>query len=437
MKRKVKTAISLLFFFTYFLIQGCTPDSKEHNPEPFKILWHIATQIEPLSKDLSAEERSQIGTLKGMVNGYYFNLLHGPQVLSYFPNRPLFCNLNFQHFNIEANASKIDFNEFGNPIFNYNNQILDVNLLQNFCQTQFNIYSASVGDQAAVYQQQLSRVFRNLNISEEQEMGKKVIAEIILKKTEFVGEGRDIEYRDLPGSYRVFHDNYIFADSIMTYQEPSLQGANDYFYFPEQDELAEKLDPRWYHKNLFTSFEFLTNQLNNFVMTPPKISIDIRHWDHLGAGGYETSISSMLNSGGANNFAGIVFEGGINQLVVGGAVHSFSRGAAWLLQNTSEDIYFLMPPEVSVKDFKTEYELDELTNSSTHEYFATLNQEINQIMNTSGSPVCNSRFNFIPPSYAFPIHPPTFPVTRNGIYARTVSGQITLMNEIRKEMCGN
>ena len=114
-------------------------------------------------------------------------------------------------------------------------------------------------------------------------------------------------------------------------------------------------------------------------------------------------------------------------------------GVSWLLAKTDRDISFLMPGYWERDQVGNEEEIDTQI-PRLRQLFIVLNDGLNAKMKlpTGQNAICNNRLAFIVGSYGKPVSVKSLPMRRaDGRLAGTVTGQIQLLSDIRKEICGS
>ena len=108
-----------------------------------------------------------------------------------------------------------------------------------------------------------------------------------------------------------------------------------------------------------------------------------------------------------------------------------------MLQNTDKNVSILMPGYWDRSDIGSDAEIDTLPER-TADYVRTLNTLVSRNMGLprGQNALCTGRLILIPGSYGQPIHVKTLPSMRNGKYAGTVTGEIRMLADLRREMCG-
>ena len=72
------------------------PKPRPHDANSFRILWHVATQIEDLADAASdPKAMADVREAQKLVDGYYFNALMAGSLI-YWPGRPKTCQVNFK-----------------------------------------------------------------------------------------------------------------------------------------------------------------------------------------------------------------------------------------------------------------------------------------------------------------------------------------------------
>jgi hypothetical protein len=165
-----------------------------------------------------------------------------------------------------------------------------------------------------------------------------------------------------------------------------------------------------------------------------QFAINVRRWD-------ERMSSALAAKPRDEHIGGIFFEGGAEIISTKRRkiprVGNFAEGIAWLLANSDENIFMLMPGFWEKDELTSTEDRDELI-PKLRKTVITLNQEIERrLPNKPNKPaICNERMHFIPGTYGSPAHVKPLPAERNGKLAGTVSGEIMLLAQMRREMCG-
>jgi hypothetical protein len=175
-----------------------------------------------------------------------------------------------------------------------------------------------------------------------------------------------------------------------------------------------------------------------------QFSINIRRWD-------SSNVSSSEQLRKSNFFDGYFFEGGpeiiSRERQDRPRIDNFADGIAWILTNTDEKIFLLMPGFWEKAQMPRFWEKERLDDAEETDQIigrlrttvTQLNEKIGQRLGLKpGNPaICNKRIYLIPASYGAPVHVRTLPpVRRNGALAGTVTGEIKLLAEMRETLCG-
>lgn len=379
----------------------------------YRIYWHIATQIEDLADaGNSAARTADIKAAQKLVDGYYINfLIRG--MMTYWPERPAECALNKKKRTREsiARCAKLQdelVSELGYP------------------------------DESSLQVDSMKRVVRNLGLAGEQAAGKEIIGEMILGNQDMTYDAASdrIVLRAIPKTPCFLGNDRLSASAFMVYQEPNVQIPGGTFLHvptrkgqpagdsgnPKDDKLPENA----------RMIPMLKKAFEAAGVPMGKLYANIRRWNARKTPVLGRQLASMPEVAGFN------FE--IGSGILAEQPHRFrplTRGIAWVLQNTKENVSVLMPGYWSGNDPKSIAEIDTLP-SRLRDFVIRLNDSITSEMGLpkGQNAICDSRLILIPASYGRPVHVRTLPSKRNGKYAGTVTGQIHLLNDLRKELCG-
>ena len=404
------------------------PDKKA-----FRIFWHIATQIETLA-DAGGNPKllAAIAGQQARVDGYYFNVLSGGHS-AYWPGRPASCAINFGHLKLKKEFGTLELPsgpvklEPGQPDAEAN------------CKTLQQASLKGSADQIPIqHRRALRRVIRNMNIGKEQQRGKTVMGEMLLVNADFApaSGGDALKLQRLPRTYCLLNSAGIRPDDALIYQEPAVQIPHGRFLAlpallpsgaivnnPKQGRLP----------NNPYGFDLVGAAFAEAHVPLPRFFPNIRRWVPKNIDPIYARLASSKYAGG------FVFEGAAKNFPDDQPiVNNFALGAAWILQNTSQDVMFLMPAYWSSSQVKSEAGIDELITGLDN-FVRTLNLQIGAAMGLPAdqNAVCTSHLVFIPASYGVPLVPETFPARRaDGHLAGTVTGEIELLNKLRSELCG-
>ena len=137
-------------------------------------------------------------------------------------------------------------------------------------------------------------------------------------------------------------------------------------------------------------------------------------------------------------FGGFNFEGGTAIMPdAKNVIDNYVEGMSWILQNTDQNVSLLMAGYWPRDMVGNDAEIDQLV-PRLREFITSLNQRLGASMGTkNGNAICSNRINLIVASYGQPIHVKALPMRRDdGRLAGTVTGQIKLLSDVRKELCG-
>lgn len=404
------------------------------NASQFRIFWGISTQIEELA-DAAGNETAMadIQEAREHTDGYYVNaLLAGP--LSYWPERPQQCMLNFKRIGagdaIELDGETYSFESGG--IAGRDKCLAE--------QKQFLESRGQSGNAAREIQiDALQRVFSNIDLAGEQRRGKAVWGESIIRATDFsYDRGADkVSLQELPTTYCVMNGSGVPLNELMIYQEPGIQTKNDKFlWIPRKNsrgELVYSKQPRLDKIPENThAFGRLVDSFSAAGVPVGGFRVNMRRWNPNRS---PEQVKELL----ANpKFAGFNFEGGTRLITDEKRyINNYVEGMAWILANTRSDISLLMPGYWSRDMVGNDAEIDSLV-PRVRQTLLTLNSKLSTAMKLpeGQNAICSSRLAFIVASYGQPVNVKSLPMRRNGKLAGTVTGQIKLLSDVRKELCG-
>jgi hypothetical protein len=409
----------------------CSPGAAAGKPPPppvaqrttkaFGIFWHLGTQLEDIA---DAKEGSTawtvIGELKNNVNGYYVNV-HANQ-LGYWVERPAECAVNFARARDTEGAEA-------------------VTQLRQGCDSKF---AASLGHDAKdrqaardAYRAALDRVLRNLDLKGEQARGKPVMGEMVLANRDFHYDDakRELSLRYLPTTYCYLSAAGVSVNSAMVYQSPPFQiKKGSFLLVPRSGSIADVADPR---KEALPFNLRLVDQLSHAFAEAgaplSRFAIHVRRWNN--------RLVKELAGRKDERLGGVFFEGGTEIISSKRRseprIENFAEGIAWLLNNSQEKIFLLMPGFWEKDKVTSTEDRDDLI-PRLRKTVTLLNQKIGEKLDPKPAEpaICNARLTFIPASYGRPVHVKTLPAERNGKLAGTVAGEIMLLAQMRREMCG-
>ena len=401
----------------------------------FRIFWQISTQVEAIADAASnPTAMSDIREARDLVSGYYINaLLGGP--LIYWPDRPKECRLNFKRIDegdsIEVEGETFTFAEGGAKG-------------HAACVRQQDPYLRSKSKAADpgkdVHIDALRRVFRNLDLSAEQKAGKAVWAVALILVTDFIyDKAKDkVRLAELPETYCVLNASGITLNGLMIYQEPKLQTRRgrfvhiprknprgELFYStPRQDKLPENTH----------AFQLIAGSFDEAGVPIGGFRANVRRWRERHSEALARELVKIPQFGGFN------FEGGTGMLAVARkSPERLITGVSWILANTKSDISFLMPGYWDRDMVGNEDEVDTQI-ARLRQLIMVINTGLNAKMQLppGQNAVCSNRLVFIVGSYGQPVHVKSLPMRRaDGQLAGTVTGQIRLLADLRKELCGS
>jgi hypothetical protein len=410
----------------------CSPAAAQHQAPPaptkptaqaFQIFWHLGTQMEDLADAApDSAARKEIADVQKHVNGYYITI--HPNQLGYWAKRPPECAVNFMRARDRIGDDAVQ-------------------NLRNTCDRGF-AASAGVngGDNRSavipVYRDALARVIRNLDLKGEQARGKMVIGQMLLRNTDFRYDdtGTKLTLQRLPITYCYLNAAGISVNNVLAYQEPKPQIRQGQFLVAPRpgsrpDPTGGRRDALPYNLKVV---ELLDQAFAQSHVPLSQFAINVRRWD-------ERMSSALTAKPHDEHIGGVFFEGGAGIISTKRQkiprVGNFGEGIAWLLVNSDENIFVLMPGFWEKDEVRSDDDRDELI-PRLRKTIITLNKEIEQRLATKPAKpaICNGRIHFIPGTYGAPVHVKPLPPERNGKLAGTVSGEIMLLAQMRHEMCG-
>jgi hypothetical protein len=372
----------------------------------FRIFWHVATKIEELA-DAKPASMQEIRATQKLVDGYYFNvLLRGP--LAYWPGRPEACEVNKKMRTKETARS---------------------------CNAKRKEMLSKLGysSEGELQVDSLARAAKVLDLSREQSRGKLVMSEMLLDEDAMSYDPKtdSIKLAEVPRTLCALNRIAITPNAFMVYQEPAIQvGAGNFVWIPRKiDGRVTKSENPKADKIPENSrvFNMLDDSFEKAGIPVANMFPNIRAWKATTPELAE-QLSSMPVVGGFN------FEGGpANQAERPRKILTFARGIAWTLENTKEDISILMPGYWTPDQVTSEAGIDTLP-ARLRNYILAINQNLSRLTGRKNA-ICNGRIILVPGSYGRPVHVDTLPAKRNGGYAGTVTGEIHMLADLRKELC--
>jgi hypothetical protein len=400
----------------------------------FNIVWHINTNVESLA-DPTPEQKSQIGQLRSLVNGYSFTFLAGGRT-AYWPGRPDYCSIDKER----PWANTVNYMVLDGA----KRQLAGDSGLRTLCDRLFQQYADKIGGDAQerrAYLDAVGRVIHNLNLASEHAAGKTINARAIVNSASFSysPSSDTVTVNSIP-SLNVLAKSGIAVDSLFVYQEgavflkrmlqvPTTRGGQDVGYLPENAHLLG----------------LLNTALHAYGHPVSQLQVNVRRWNGIRS-------PAMVNDldGVATNFAvGFTFEGGVGALYRKfGAqwnVDNEAEGIGWILSNANNDVQVLMPAYWPCND-QTDAAGDTCTQTDNEDTRAALITDLDKFVTRLDSDlhaegisggVCTSRLSLIPGAYGAPMHPYTLPLyAPSGRPAGTVGGEIVELHNLRTRLCG-
>jgi hypothetical protein len=402
------------------------------NPRGFRIFWHVATQIEDIA-DAGTDQASMadIRAASKLVDGYYFNVLLGGPLI-YWPGRPRQCALNFKRITanetLDLDGTELTFPEGGQAG-------------RDSCrkqQDQFLARQDKARDTPAELQfDALRRAAKVLDLKDARARGLPIWGEIIVRNSDFSYDSAadKVHLNDLPATYCGLANAGFTLDGMMIYQEPAIQQKQgNYLAIPRRNRAGKLIDsgnaraskiPENTH-----AFRLLADAFAEARIPPGALRPNIRRWNAKRSPPMIRELDAIPQVGGYN------FEGG-TRIAADQRIDNFVEGMSWILANSDRDISLLMPGYWPRDMIGSDAEIDGLIGR-VRSTILSLNTKLSQKMGLKPgqNAICTNRVIFIPASYGQPVHVRTLPMTRNGHLAGTVTGQIRLLADIRRELCG-
>lgn len=404
------------------------------NPKGFRIFWHVATLIEDIAdaeKDPAA--LADIRAASKMVDGYYFNMLFGGPLI-YWPDRPRQCELNFKRIEkdatIELDGAELDFPEGGTAA-------------RNSCikaQEDFLAHQDRSRDTPKELQfDAMRRAVKVLDIADARRRGIPIWGATIIRNTDFsYQESTDqVHLTTLPATYCGLADAGFLLDGMMVYQEHKMQQEQGKFlHIPRKSRKGRLV----YSDNLrrdkipenTRAFKLIADAFTEAHVPVRNLRANIRRWIPKRSPQMAKELAAIPAFGGFN------FEGGTRLITNEDKyINNFIEGMSWVLKNTDRDISLLMPGYWTRDKIGNDAEIDELIGRF-RKTILLINTKLSNKMGLKAgqNAICTNRLVFIPATYGQPVHVRTVPMMRNGHLAGTVTGEIKLLTEIRKELCG-
>jgi len=390
------------------------PAVAEGSRQAFKILWHVGTEMEALAEaDRNAIARAEINRVRKNVDGYYITVQ--PHQLGFWPGRPPKCALNFMRARDRLGKEQVA-------------------ELRQDCQRRFLASIENRGaDPQEVYLDALRRTLDALHVRRDQADGKPVIGQMLLARRDFARDQAtgQLTLRKLPTTFCYLNAAGLLVNNVMAYQEPSVQREVGNLFAPNSATATDRPAPR---NALPYNLEILDTVADAFARAGiplTRFSIDVRLWNE--------SMITALRSADQKRLGGVFFEGGTDTISAKGRpgrIDNFAEGMAWLLTNTDQKIFVLMPGFWEKQEVQSDEDFDDII-PRLREMITLLDQKIaRQLGPGRQHPICNARIHLIPANYGNPVHVPPLPPERNGHEAGTVTGQIMLLAKLRHDLCG-
>ena len=401
----------------------------------FRIIWQISTQIEKLAD--AANDPAAMNDMekaKNIADGYSINTLLGGSMM-YWPGRPKQCQLNFKRVkagdSIEVDGETFSFEGGGREG-------------QKQCKTQLQEFVSRMSqakDPAADIQiDALERVFNNIDLINEQKRGKSIWGVSLIGNSDFSYDktADKVTMSALPRVVCVMNASGITLNGMMIYQEGNLQAERGKFLWIPGKNRRGELKFRKPRRDMIPenthAFQKIVNAFDQAKVEVGGFRANIRLWRE----GISESLARELVN--IPHFGGFNFEGGTGMLSASKKKPDhLIKGASWLLANTDRDISFLMPGYWDRDQVGNEEEIDTQI-PRLRQLITVLNDGLNAKMKLPAgqNAICNNRLAFIVGSYGQPVRVKSLPMRRaDGRLAGTVTGQIQLLSDIRKELCGS
>lgn len=398
----------------------------------FRIFWHVSTQIEDIADaHQNKAALSDIRDVQALVDGYYFAMV-GRSPVSYWPGRPLECSINFLRVTDNSRLDVLGKEQLIGKDGGVNRQS---------CLKEAEKFRLGIGekDQEALQFKAAGRALRNLRIAEEQERGKEILGAFTINNRYMnYDETTDqVVLSQLPNTVCLFSREGIVANSYMIYQEPSLQlKGSTHVWIPRQSADGKPVRSANPSQDIGPEnprvYDLVEDAFRKKGVPLDGIYANFRRWNRNKTPDVARQLTELREIRGFN------FEGGPAVLAKKPQkLRQFSEGVAWTLKNTSENVSILMPGYWETDSIGSEAEIDTLPQR-TRDYVVTLNKMVGKIMGLpkGQNAFCTGRVILIPASYGNPMHVKTLPSMRNGRPAGTVTGNIRMLADLRKELCG-
>ncbi|MFT3988300.1 hypothetical protein [Aestuariivirga sp.] len=437
---RLAAAALIPLFATQALALDCAPGSTGLTARPrpaeteqgrFKIFWHVATQIEELADAAgNAAYQRDIQAIQPLVDGYYVNVVP-PGLLAYWPGRPVQCSVNFGN---AFNAGKTL------PPVVDGKAILagpGSDNTEQQCKLERAKDGGNATDVGVKHAEKIKEALHNLQLSNEQKRGKLVMGEMLLATPDLAVDQSSgkISVQTLPRTLCVFAQSGFAPDIMMMYQEPVPQ-------LRQGNMLNLPVGPGRFGNgprvgmvnNSPYSFAAVANAFKSAGAPVTNFAPNLRVWNQ----NLEQSKYSRFAKD--PSLAAFVFEGGTAPVKGQSTprILGYAQGAAWILQNTDDEVVFLMPTFYLPQEAAAPNGVDGLI-PRLEKTIRDLNGRIGSAMGLppGKNAICTSRIALIPASYGSPLHPQTFPAQRTGgAFAGTVTGQIEMLAKLRTELCG-
>ena len=411
------------------------PPAKTDNPNHFRIVWHISTQIEDLADaKASAKAMADIGEARKLVDGYFVNVLMGGPLI-YWPGRPKACAVNFYRTEagqrIEVEGEVVTFKKGGVDE-------RDACLAE---QDRFLAGQPASRDTAGEIQSQaLDRVFANIGLAEEQARGKEVWGVDVIRNVDFTYDQQTdrLTMTRLPRSYCGITALGVTPSDMMVYQEAAVQTRQGrHLWLPRKSRngslVFSKNPGRDRMPDNPHAVELVSAAFRQSGLPPTALHVNVRRMSTALA----PRILGQLEQ--IPGIAGVNFEGGPAILHDGkDTLDNYVENMSWVLANTGLEMSILMPGYRPLDQVGNEAEIDARL-PELRKMLKDINARLSAklALPKGKNALCTSRIALIPASYGRPIHVKALPMRRsNGKLAGTVTGQIRMLADLQSELCG-
>ncbi len=222
----------------------------------------------------------------------------------------------------------------------------------------------------------------------------------------------------LPKSYCALTSMGIAVNGVLTYQVPVVQIEHDsYLWVPRRSRRGELLWSEDRKKDKLPEnpriIDLVGKAFDDVRAPLPGFSVNIRLWNQRRS----PKIYEQLKD--SPYFSGFFFEGGTKIMSAERPkLDNFADGMAWVLRNTDEKIYMLMPGFWEGGQLDNEQEIDQLIDR-LRQMILSLNTKLGERLKLAEgqNAICTSRMHLIPASYGF-AYPCSHPACRKRGQAR-------------------